>query len=641
MVSLVKFLPILFATVITASASAEDPAMAAMTFIEKVRNNQVNLESGGDTAISSHTTTDKKAEIARRLERLAGDLLESRLEVGPVKQDHDLAAVLIRKIDGYNPQKMQVISVALIMQGERWLPAPLPSSFENSGSSYTRETRERQKSMEEWMLREQAIDLNTLRDTISQRVQEEIRQQFQDDKPELWDVERVGKEFIEAARTKNIPLLLGLLGGLSSTPPDDWAERVNAVESAFQEGTEISKPWNLIASPRTARAMIRHEEKLGRGMFSLLTFTSLTGRDRRDPPDQILYFELSKLPEGTWRIDPPPSFLSLQKQTAQSWDGEDTNPLESSFTSLWRSAFPATPRETPAALTEALLDALSSPDLSSIYPYCDFPEDSILAQQSTEAASRIWDISNDPKALRQLVALATHQDGEKAASLIQVLNPKSPGEFTSRVLYFRKTSDGWLWLPGNDPALTQQFSGWVGDQNQHWRKEALTHLMKDVTVLAKLPTDSVSEEAAKKCTEDWLKSLRSDSLTEILRHIAILGDPRSAETSLQNIGYDIQSIRKLDHTPEVSGIYGSGIWKAASSRLGEGKRESLPFYPIVATPQGPKILVEIDLFAHPSRSAMLNRLALERVKKSWGDDASEELSTLFSDYQKSVRPPEK
>ena len=127
----------------TARGASSDPAKVAIDFLEKVRVGKLDLEPGGDTALSPQTANEKKLEIAKRIERIARDLGNDPLEVGEVKLDDNFGAVLVRKIGGFDPSRMQVFPIALVKHGTEWSAAPVPASFENVGAGYAVALRKR------------------------------------------------------------------------------------------------------------------------------------------------------------------------------------------------------------------------------------------------------------------------------------------------------------------------------------------------------------------------------------------------------------------------------------------------------------------------------------------------------------------
>jgi len=70
----------------------------------------------------------------------------------------------------------------------------------------------------------------------------------------------------------------------------------------------------------------------------------------------------------------------------------------------------------------------------------------------------------------------------------------------------------------------------------------------------------------------------------------------------------------------------------------EGGKSSDPFYAIVHTRGGLRILGEIDLFGSENNSReFLNAAALERLKKSTSPEAAAEFQGLFAQYQADLK----
>ena len=68
----------------------------------------------------------------------------------------------------------------------------------------------------------------------------------------------------------------------------------------------------------------------------------------------------------------------------------------------------------------------------------------------------------------------------------------------------------------------------------------------------------------------------------------------------------------------------------------EGK-STFPLYPVIQTALGPRIVIEIDLFAAGNRGRdYLNRMAFERLQKFSSTAAASELRELFSEHQTAV-----
>jgi hypothetical protein len=174
MALVVRMICVLWLALAACGLAAADPGETAVDFLEKVRAGAVNLEPGGDTALSAQTSASKRREIARRLDRMARDLGSDPLEAGAVRIDGELAAVLVRKTGSFDPGRMRVFPVALVRRGDAWAAAPVPASFENTGFGYGTTLRQRCATLQNWMLREQVFDLATLRDQSVEKMRRNI-----------------------------------------------------------------------------------------------------------------------------------------------------------------------------------------------------------------------------------------------------------------------------------------------------------------------------------------------------------------------------------------------------------------------------------------------------------------------------------
>ena len=161
-----KAIFILLTAVLPVIGAPTEPGESAIAFLEKVRADSIDLSPGTDTALTPQTSRKKRRNIERQLDRMARDLGSGTLELGAVKQDGELAAVIVRKTGGFDPSHLQTFPVALVKRGTEWLAAPVPASFENAGVKYASHLKARLESLENWMLRERVLDLDTLQEPI-------------------------------------------------------------------------------------------------------------------------------------------------------------------------------------------------------------------------------------------------------------------------------------------------------------------------------------------------------------------------------------------------------------------------------------------------------------------------------------------
>ena len=217
----------------------------------------------------ANTAAEKRKEIARRLDGMAKDVDGGSLAAGELKVDGEIAGVLVRKGGGFDPARLKVFAVALVKRGGKWLPTPVLSSFENTGMGYTAEWRRRVQAMEEWMLRGQIEDLEVLRKEATTRMRSEIEARLTVDELYEGTAEEVGKRFVEACGKRDLPAMLGMLGGLREVLPQDWNLRLKAADAAVGDGDRVKRPWRLLVAPEVLRVLVHEESDAKSGLISI------------------------------------------------------------------------------------------------------------------------------------------------------------------------------------------------------------------------------------------------------------------------------------------------------------------------------------------------------------------------------------
>jgi hypothetical protein len=196
MVSSVKITSLLIFGLLFTPVCAGDPGTAALDFLGKVRDGQLDLDPGTDTALQEHTTKGKREMIRKSMTRLEKELRGGRLELGEVREDEGFAAVMIRKTGGFDSAEMQIFPVALVKRGEDWLPAPVLASFENAVAAYTVQLKGRLATLENWMMRQRVADLERLVAESSERTRNQIRDSIVGEDLEGDDLGRIADRFL-------------------------------------------------------------------------------------------------------------------------------------------------------------------------------------------------------------------------------------------------------------------------------------------------------------------------------------------------------------------------------------------------------------------------------------------------------------
>ena len=619
-----------------AQAAVSDPGKAAVKFLEKVRDGNVNLDPGGDTALTAQTVPRKRRQIEKRLRRLAQELGTGALEVGEVKLDENLAAVIVRRVGGFDLENLRVFPIALVKHDSEWEVAPLPASFENAGTGYAIALRNRIEQLEKWMLRQQVEDLEKLQSQTKEKMRGSIEARISASDVAKLDARGIGERFIAACAAADVPAVLGLLGGLGDPLPADWSARLRAAENAMKAGRAAPWPWHLLVTPDVARVLVNHEEDSLTGLFSV-AFLDPNGIGRNPPRIEILHFNLTKSEAGLWRVDPPPSLLANKPTTDDELPPElDDNPdqeLIRSFPAAWTALHPAAPQPTAELARQTWFSAIASGDFTAFLATVDLSGDPANATKSCLRAAREWWEIRGPAASALALPLAFQSLENSAAAIYQTLTPRDPDLVDLQPLYFTRSDAGWSWQSSPDKTTVSGHAAWRDPEMKRlsdiWQAQVLTAcpiIAKDAALTAP------DETEARKCVEDWLAAIRRGDTPAAISEIARLATPRSDFNALRNLGYEIATIQDSPIPSDVTATFLGDHFAAVAvkTRRADGS-DVFPLYPVVRTGQGLRILAEIDLFASHARSRdFLNQDSLERLSEATTEDLKTDLSNLLT-----------
>jgi hypothetical protein len=133
----------------------------------------------------------------------------------------------------------------------------------------------------------------------------------------------------------------------------------------------------------------------------------------------------------------------------------------------------------------------------------------------------------------------------------------------------------------------------------------------------------------RKLLDDWFVAVRSADFAAALKLCARLDSAKSPSRLLRNLGYEINTARKSKVQPTIVGIAPGGFWTAATVRNNQSEQPTTACYPVVSTPQGPRLLLEVDLFVSSDRSRkFLNNASFDHLSDD-APAAAEELKQLF------------
>lgn len=606
-------------------AVATEPGEVALAYAEKIRAGAVNLEAGADTAITNATLNEKRRVIASRLAIGARELNDRHLEIGPIRQNGPLAAALVFAHENLDPGSCAVLPIALVEQDGKWLPAPSPGSFENTAAAYDASRSKVAVELESWMAGERILALNARLQNAAARLREEISGQFPAQALRTNDPKQVLERFVRACEERDEAAMLACLGGLQEELPDQWGERLQAVRNAI--GNPTMEPWSWVMGSEAIRVILPDESNQGEAVLTLAVLAPASS----GPSFHLPTFRLSRSAGGLWRIDPAPAWLSNGENASAPPQADASRVRE--FPPLLAGRLDIVPISHSGLLNEKLQAALQSKTPESLLSLLDLRGEPGKALRDCEAFARLWKHFHQP-GLRYPQTLSFHQTGDTATTLFQCFDAKEPRRTDLKAVHFRKKDD--TWFLGGDETPSPETAAWLRAEREAWQTAWQGKLLENSAVLPDMPADDEFDATAiRAAAETWFRALGQGEVQTALSSTARFADARSRDRLLRNLGYEWTSFQRSGKVPQIIGIHRQGGWALVVARLDLAEGEVYPCYPVVQTSSGPRLAIELDLFAAGKRSReFLNQASFSHLAAITNEKTATVLRELFLEAEK-------
>lgn len=612
----------------------KEPGVAALDFLEKVRKGELNLEPGGDTSLQPNTADAKKDAIREGIRRLGTDLREGDLEIGAIREDVGFAAVMIRKAASFDSSEMGVYPVALVKSGDEWRPAPVLASFENAVEGYTLPISARLGRLEEWMMKERVADLGRLIAESSERTRERISKSLMIGDLEGNDLAKITDLFLKKCMERDRAALLGFLGGLGKTLPDDWSARLAASRAAV----DGKGAWRLLVAPEIVRLPVHYEMSADRtGMVSIACLDPDHMTEKRRGMIRMLHIEARRDESGVWSFDLPAVLM-----TGDDFSDDDADldaDLAGRFPKKLRELNPLVRDDTARDALDGVMASLKSPSLRVLLGRADIGSSKGEGMNACLSAAGLWWSLNKPGTLRLPLELGFKEEGNVAVAAFQWFSVNDADVFEPVMLFFRKSEKGWAWTPGiSAPDGNKALEWWLSVNKPGWTFSWRKELVKTGVPLEKIGFESAASDAdVGGLFADWVAALGQKDLRTAFSLSAWLGGADEIPLkALRNLSHDLSNYRVGGW--ELAGVLRSESWVVASVRqTTEGEKSRDAFVPIIMTAAGARILPEIELIADDGRTRdFLNEASFDRLEKFAGKEKAGELRILFDQFKKGL-----
>lgn len=621
---MIRLAACLLLTLVATRAAGEDtPSAAATAFLRQLRE----IPQTGDfdatqlTAMTPGTTRAKRTLIEANLRRLAAPMAGTDLSVEEEKTDGPLAAVIVSQTAGFEPDRVQVHAIALIRRDDTWLPAPVPGSFENLGITYLPDLAPRAGKLEAWMRERRAHHLEDIRRNLRSDFLARIRKSAPAAiYPEATPAELLDA-FVDAWESRDFPATLACLGGLEDPLPGDWQDTLALVTSAWSRETP-TYAYIPIARPGTVRHVFdTHPEEADRRTHLVLGIFTPTAAHKGLDALRVLDFTFATSPAGRPRLLLP-DWLITNSPRAR---GADPTPAEAdAFARSLLKSTESTPADSPEALADQFFGHLSGfPALLALSASENANFASLIQLAAPFALFAIDD------RLPTRLDLAPLDDTHSLLAW-QPIDAAKPEIDPTRIgfLTLLKTDAGWLVDPAPNPSLADAR-----------RREILTVPPKSWPArlgLAATPDPLLpapAETEVRTTAEFWIAALTDRDLPAITSHAAAFPDDEGTEAFTRYLGGELPSGCSLS----LLGIHRTDHWAAASIRHQPSEAKDPPtflLHPIIATPQGPRVMAEAILYNPDSRPRrFLNDRVWNRLAKKLPAATVDELRTLLEAHQ--------
>lgn len=621
---------------------AREPGQVAVEFLEKVRGGKLDLKDGEDTAVSPHITGEKRAQILESIKNLSSQIGEGKLLAGETRLDGEFAAVMVTQGEEFDQSRLQVYPVALVKGEKGWRAAPILASYENAVFAYTVQLRERLSEMENWMMRQRVLEIESLAARTSRRLREQIKGHFQSaNLTELSPVEILDR-FQKAYAKERQMEVLGYLGGCSEKWPGDWDERLQAMRAAFSAKACEDYPWRLLSSPDVTRVVVGESIDEKEALISLACLDPAWVGDSRELNGiHVAHFSFSRDEQANWRMDLPESLLKNDKEGFLKSQGMDNDLLEV-FAERLRKQSPAQFAESFEKVEKEVIGQLEHGQVSELLRWVDFDREPKISEEACVLSMRDWWSIHAPGAMSLPVKMGSRVEGDWAVSCYHWFSLNQADRLEFKPLFFRKVAKGWVWVPGGIRNVGSEagdiFSEWLKEGEVTWRETAMKKLLAAVCPVENFASDKNTEDAeVLELAQKWTAALKQNDIRELIGLSARLSnDGKVSQKLFRNLAYEISLAQRADS--RFTGVYRSGNWVAAGFSHGEGSKKSFSLMLTVQTAKGLKALPEIDLISENNRTRkFLNKVSLERLETYVSEQEFERIKGLFDEFEAKVR----
>jgi hypothetical protein len=262
-------------------------------------------------------------------------------------------------------------------------------------------------------------------------------------------------------------------------------------------------------------------------------------------------------------------------------------------------------------------------------------------------AAELWSEVDGGGEERAVKLLETVAREHAAVAVLSRVDPAKVGWVELHGVLLLQGDEGWSISPGvsvpgefetiTDEQREDQEAAWesYSDRLPEFRKGAAAPLRESLATWEGPTGDVVGEAEARALVQEYREGLKKDNNTGILAFCAVVDPDSGISNGLRTLSYEFRGARAASAPSEILACRSAEAWSGVSVYVPpeEHSEPSFPFYLVVPTADGPRLLIDIDLrLATNKGRSLLNERTLKRLEARLGDQQLQLVRKLFEGH---------
>ena len=623
-----------------ACLAADTPAQAAITFAEALRDDLEKEKLLEICALNPDTGDRKKEQIMTAWKGYTKKLLPLSFRVAEEKISGDYAAVILTQEDHSRIGSPNLISLAIVKSGDKWLAAPVPSSFQNTIASYDPSVLEQRRKLEHWMLGREVFLREEMQLAAKKRFIEKMQQSITEESLKTISPNELWLGLIQAIQQRDHAAALARLGGYASDSTPQWDKISQRIQSLFSSGGLQKWPWRLLASQQSLMGIA---PAVDFGDEKAIDILILHPESLSEEPD---YFSIAVQydEQGRARIVMPDVFW--MRNATEDEFGEIMNSEDEEQLALYDSIYQQARKgikdlnlSRASVLADVIEKSLQQNDFATFWATGAAPA-SMSQLVNMPGMIQLWQELQGSAFGSSLFGRVGFREHKNYALLVlQSYSPRNTNAIQLQRIWLERKKETWILLDQAPETPPDELMQWWSDHRKPWSQKLADTLVAGTTRIGGLAPKQPDVAQVREAFDGWLKALQDRSLSKVIPFCAAFQDDRSIQSMMRALAGELMYGAGRHEVLEVSA---HGRWAAVSAKYQSERAKSAPQYPLyvfVATDQGPRMLAQVELklgiSGNRSRN-YLNNLAFNDLKKLLPDAAVDELKFLYDKHAKLV-----